>query len=180
MNFKYALLILFVIVACEDNNNSNCDLECADQFLLDEENCQCICNLDCEGELILDENNCECYDYREQFIGQWQLTKYYAVTHPFDPSQGDLTWVGEVTLGENNNTLIVPRAPIPEDNPSGYCYCYEFEIDQSGLINENSYDADDFNYFFEGYITIDSLYYSSLSGSPFSSFSQTVYGFKIN
>ena len=57
-------------MACEGNNNSNCDLTCADQFLLDEENCHCICDLNCEGELVLDENNCECYDYREQFIGQ--------------------------------------------------------------------------------------------------------------
>ena len=65
MNFKYVLLILLVITACEENNNLNCDLTCEDQFLLDEEDCQCICDLNCEGELILDENNCECYDYRE-------------------------------------------------------------------------------------------------------------------
>ncbi|MEC8537378.1 MAG: hypothetical protein VXY26_01110, partial [Bacteroidota bacterium] len=74
----------------------------------------------------------------------------------------------------------IPHAQIPEINETNYCYCYEFEINQSGEINQNTYDANDFNYFFEGFISSDSLYYSSASGSPFSSYSQTIYGRKIN
>jgi len=148
VNFKYALLILLVFTTCEENNNSNCDFTCVNQFLLDDENGQCICNFDSDAELILNENNCECYNNNEWVIGQWQLTKYYAVNHPFDLNQGVPARVEEVRLANNNNTEIAPGTTTPKDNPGGYCY--EFEIDQYGLINENSYEKDNFNYFFEG------------------------------
>ena len=138
------------------------------------------CELICESGFILDEINCECIDYREQYIGQWEFTKYWSTTHPYDPNDGDSFWIGEITYGDFDNTLYIPHAQIPEINETNYCYCYEFEINQSGEINQNTYDANDFNYFFEGFISSDSLYYSSASGSPFSSYSQTIYGRKIN
>ena len=138
-----------------------------------------ICDLICESGYVLDENNCECVDFREQYIGQWEFTKYWNVTHPYDPNEGDQIWIGEITYGESDNTLFIPHGQIPELNEYEYCFCYEFEINPSGDINEDTYDADNFNYFFEGYINSDSLYYSSAEGSPFSSYSQTIYGRKI-
>ena len=142
-----------------------------------------ICDLFCESGYVLDENNCEtceCIDYRDKYIGEWEFTKYWNVTHPYNPNEGDQIWVGEITYGDANNTLFVPHAQVPENNQYEYCYCYEFEINSLGEINQDSYDADNFNYFFEGYINNDSLYYSYSEGSPFSSTSVTIYGYKIN
>jgi len=134
----------------------------------------------CEGTFILDDINCECIDYREQYIGQWEFTKYWAISHPYNPSEGVETWIGEITFGESNNTLFIPFSAVPPVDENNYIYYYEFEINLSGQINQDTYDANDFNYFFEGYINSDSLYYSTASGSPFSSSQKTVYGIKIN
>ena len=139
------------------------------------------CNLICESGYILDENDCqicECIEYREQYIGQWEFTKYWSVTHPYNPTSGEKIWVGEISYGSNDSTLLIPYNPILEGYESN-CFCYEFQVNILGEINEDSYDADNFNYNFDGYITDDSLYYTSASGSPFSSSNQTIYGKKI-
>mgnify|MGYP001163716204 FL=1 len=161
-SIKIVLFFSFIFISCNQDNSD--DL---------------ICDLICESGYVLDENNCECVDFREQYIGQWEFTKYWSTTHPYDPNDGDSFWIGEITYGDSDNTLFIPHGQIPELNEYEYCFCYEFEINPSGDINEDTYDADNFNYFFEGYINSDSLYYSSAEGSPFSSYSQTIYGRKI-
>ena len=124
-----------------------------------------------------DDGSCE-YDYLAQYTGEWAFTKYTSVSHPYDPSSSDVTWIGEITYGNSDNTLFIPHNNIPEG--STYCYCYEFEINTLGEINNETYDANDFNYFFNGYFSGDSLYYTGTEGSPFSTTSITVYGNKLN
>jgi len=160
-SIKILLFFSFYFIGCEQDNSNDMS-----------------CDLICESGYVLNEN-CECIDFRNQYIGQWEFTKYWSTSHPYDPNDGDQFWIGEITFGDSNNTLFVPHSQVPELNEYEYCYCYEFEINPSGDINEDTYDADDFNYFFEGYINSDSLYYSSAEGSPFSSYSQTIYGRKI-
>ena len=140
------------------------------------------CNLICESGYVLDENGCqtcECVEYREQYIGQWEFTKYWSIAHPYKPNSGDVMWNGEVSYGDSDSTLLIPHGPIIEGYEQ-YFFCYEFQINILGEMNEDNYDADNFNYFFEGYINSDSLYYSSAEGSPFSSYSQTIYGKRID
>ncbi len=124
-----------------------------------------------------DDGSC-IYDYRDQYLGEWEFTKYWGVTHPYEPNSGDASWIGEITYGSSENTLFVPHNDIPTG--STYCYCYEFEINTLGEINDDTYDAGDFNYYFNGYFNEDSLYYTGTQGSPFSASSITVYGKKIN
>jgi hypothetical protein len=144
-----------------------------------EHNCDDIlCDINCESGYILDENGCEicqCIDYRDQYIGEWEFNAYTSVSHPYDPSSSNLNWIGEITYGNNENTLLIPYGPILEGY-KGNCFCYEFEINSFGEINDDTFDADNFNYYFDGYINPDSLYYTSMSGSPFSTTSRTVYG----
>ena len=140
------------------------------------------CTLFCPSGYIVDENGCEtcqCIDYRDQYIGNWEFNSYTSVTHPYDPSSSDLNWIGEITYGNSESTLFIPHGPILEGYEEN-CFCYEFEINESGEINDDTYDANDFNYYFNGYITGDSLYYTAVGGSPFSSTSRTVYGKKLN
>ena len=138
------------------------------------------CNLICESGYILDENGCQtcqCIDYRDQYIGDWEFNSYTAVSHPYDPSSSDQNWIGEITYGNSDSTLFIPHGPIIEGYD--YCFCYEFQINIAGEINDDTYDANNFNYYFDGYINADSLYYSTVEGSPFSATSQTIYGSKI-
>lgn len=140
------------------------------------------CTLFCPSGYVIDENGCEtcqCIDYRDQYIGEWEFNSYTSVSHPYDPSSSELNWIREISYGNNANTLLIPHGPILEGYEQS-CFCYEFEIDELGEINGDTYDADNFNYYFDGYITPDSLYYTSVSGSPFSTSSRTVYGKKIN
>lgn len=148
---------------------------------VEENPCNTTCPIICESGYLLDANGCEtceCIDYREQYTGQWEFTQYTSVSHPYDPISSDGNWVGEITNGSTDSTLFIPHDPILEGY--NYCFCYEFQITTSGEINDNTYDADDFNYYFEGFINPDSLYYTSVEGSPFSTTSQTIYGKKIN
>jgi hypothetical protein len=120
----------------------------------------------------------ELIDYREQYIGQWEFIKYWSISHPFEPSSGEVIWNGEVYYGDSDSTLMIPNGPILEGSEQ-YCSCYEFQVNVFGEINDDSFDAADFNYHFDGYITPDSIYYSAAGGSPFSSNSRTIYGKKI-
>lgn len=160
-SIKILLIFSCIFISCNDASDLVCDIICEDGY-------------------VVDENNCECIDYREQYIGQWEFTKNWSITHPYNPSQGDQAWIGEITFGDSNNTLFIPSSPVPPEDGNNYIYYYEFEINSSGQINQDTYDANDFNYHFDGYINSDSLYYSTGSGSPFSSYSQTIYGTKIN
>mgnify|MGYP001322339180 CR=1 FL=1 len=150
-------------------------ISCSDEDFCNE----LACNLICESGYLLDDNNCptcECVEYREQYIGQWEFTKNWNVTHPWEPSNGDLIWTGEITYGNSDSTLLIPYGPILDGYNS--CFCYEFQINKLGEMINDSYDAD-FNYNFSGYITPDSIFYTTAEGSPFSSYSQTIYGTKI-
>lgn len=168
MNQKLIIIIsLFTILGCEnqvgDCSAIGCTIFCPSGYVIDENGC----------------DTCQCIDYRDQYIGDWEFNSYTSVSHPYDPSSSELNWIREITYGNNANTLLIPHGPILEGYEQS-CFCYEFEIDELGEINGDTYDADYFNYYFDGYITIDSLYYSTSSGSPFSSTSTTVYGKKIN
>ena len=107
-SFKVLLFFLFFNITCEQGN--------PDDFF---------CDLICESGYVLDENNCECVDYRDQYIGQWEFTKYWSVSHPYDPNAGDEIWIGEIIYGSENNTLFVPHSQVPEVNEYEYCYCYD-------------------------------------------------------
>jgi len=166
MKIKIILITSFLILSCEQDAENPCNT---------------ICSLFCESGYVLDENGCEtcqCIDYRDQYIGDWEFNSYTGVTHPYDPSSSEQNWIGEITYGNSDSTLFIPRSPIIEG--SDYCFCYEFQINITGDINDDTYDADNFNYYFDGYINADSLYYTSVEGSPFSTTSQTIYGKKIN
>ena len=143
--------------------------------------CNTVCSIFCQSGYVLDDNGCEtceCVDYRDQYIGQWEFTKYMSVSHPYDSGSSDQNWIGEITNGSVDSTLFIPNNPILDG--SNYCFCYEFQIMLSGEIKNDAYDADDFNYYFDGFITSDSLYFTSVAGSPFSTTSQTIYGKKLN
>ena len=132
--------------------------------------------ISCEDDEICQTS--ELIDYREQYIGQWEFIKYWNISHPFAPSSGEEIWNGEVYYGDSDSTLLIPNGPILDEYNEN-CFCYEFEINISGEINEDTFDADNFDYHFDGYITPDSVYYATADGSPFSSYSQTVYGKRI-
>ena len=162
---RFLIILLVLLFSCETEKNPctdiGCDFICESGYVLDENDCQ----------------TCECVEYRERYIGQWEFIKYWNVTHPYDPTSGEKTWIGEISYGDNDSTLSIPNNPILEGCEST-CF-YEFQINILGEINEDNYDAGNFNYHFDGYITPDSLYYTSGSGSPFSSFIQTIYGKKL-
>ena len=66
-------------------------------------------------EIIIDENNCptcECIEFREKYLGQWEFTKYWGVTHPYEPNSGDEIWIGEIFYGDSDSTLFIPHSPI--------------------------------------------------------------------
>jgi hypothetical protein len=161
------IMSLFIILGCEnqvgDCSAIGCTLFCPSGYIVDENGCE----------------TCQCIDYRDQYIGNWEFNSYTSVTHPYDPSSSDLNWIGEITYGNSESTLFIPHGPILEGYEEN-CFCYEFEINIEGEINDDTYDADNFNYYFDGYMNADSLYYSTTSGSPFSTTSRTVYGKKIN
>lgn len=159
--FIFIISLLF-FNGCQKGNDFSCDLICESGYMLDENNDQI----------------CECADYREKYIGQWEFTKYWGVTHPYEPNSGDETWVGEITYGNTDSTLFIPNNPILEG--SEYCFCYEFKVNLLGDFDDDSHDANSFNYYFDGSLTEDSLYYTGTEGSPFSTTSITVYGKKIN
>ena len=162
-------LAICIISGCENQIENN---PCGD----------ILCELFCENGFVLDENGCEtcaCIDYRNQYVGEWEFNSYTSVSHPYEPSSSDQNWVGSITYGNTDSTLLIPHGPILEGYET-YCFCYEFQINELGEINDDTYDADNFNYHFDGYINPDSLYYTSVKGSPFSTASQTVYGKKIN
>ena len=114
---------------------------------------------DCYGNFI---------DFRSQYIGEWEFSKTWGVTHPYNPSDGDQVWTGLIEYGTLDNTIIIPLSPTSNNM---------FYIDELGQLGEyNNY----FNYSFEGYFIGDSiLFYTGTSGSPFSTTTITINAIKI-
>ena len=197
INYKNFYTLLFIAItilisSCETDDEAETIIGCTDSVAYNynpdatEDDGNCCLIEGCTDSSAFNYNADACYDdgsclddYRDQYIGEWEFNSYTSVSHPYDPSSSELNWIREITYGNNDNTLLIPHGPILEGYEEN-CFCYEFEINSSGEINDDTYDANDFNYYFNGYITGDSLYYTGVGGSPFSSTSRTVYGKKLN